>query len=68
MTTEEFITLNLDADVRELALKHAGRTDIDLAYALNSLDKWTYGIISNNLKLIDSHIASEHEAKYSCAS
>ena len=38
MTTEEFITLNLDADVRELALKHAGRTDIDLAYALDQID------------------------------
>ena len=38
MTTEEFITLNLGADVRELALKHAGRTDIDLAYALDQID------------------------------
>ena len=38
MTTEEFITLNLGADVRELTLKHAGRTDIDLAYALDQID------------------------------
>lgn len=37
MTTEEFITLNADADVRSLALRHAGRTDIDLPYALDQI-------------------------------
>ena len=33
MTTEEFISQNLDGDVRALALRHAGRKDIDLPYA-----------------------------------
>lgn len=37
MTTQEFITQNLDADIRDLALRHAGRTDIDLHYALNQI-------------------------------
>lgn len=37
MTTQEFITQNLDADIRDLALRHAGRTDIDLPYALDQI-------------------------------
>jgi len=37
MTTQEFITQNLDADIRDLALRHAGRTDIDLHYALDQI-------------------------------
>ena len=37
MTTQEFITHNLDADIRDLALRHAGRTDIDLHYALDQI-------------------------------
>ena len=37
MTTQEFITQNLNADIRELALRHAGRTDIDLPYALDQI-------------------------------
>lgn len=37
MTTEEFIRENADGDIRALALKHAGRTDIDLAYALDQI-------------------------------
>lgn len=37
MTTQEFITQNLDADIRDLALHHAGRTDIDLHYALDQI-------------------------------
>lgn len=37
MTTEDFITQNIDADVRTLALRHAGRTDIDLGYALDQI-------------------------------
>ena len=37
MTTEEFITQNIDGDVSLLALRHAGRTDIDLAYALDQI-------------------------------
>ena len=37
MTTQEFINQNLDADIRHLALAHAGRTDIDLAYALDQI-------------------------------
>ena len=37
MTTEEFITQNIDADIRDLALRHAGRTDIDLPYALDQI-------------------------------
>ena len=37
MTTQEFITQNIDADIRDLALRHAGRTDIDLPYALDQI-------------------------------
>lgn len=37
MTTQEFITQNLDADIRDLALRHAGRTDIDLPFALDQI-------------------------------
>ena len=37
MTTEEFISQNIDADVRDLALRHAGRTDIRLAFALDQI-------------------------------
>ena len=37
MTTQEFITQHLDDDIRQLALRHAGRTDIDLAYALDQI-------------------------------
>lgn len=37
MTTQEFITQNLDADIRDLALHHAGRTDIDLPFALDQI-------------------------------
>lgn len=37
MTTQEFINQNLDADIRQLALRHAGRTDIDLPYALDQI-------------------------------
>ena len=37
MTTEEFISLNADADVRRLALSNAGRKDIDLTYALEQI-------------------------------
>ena len=37
MTTEEFISQNLDGDVRALALRHAGRKDIDLPYALEQI-------------------------------
>ena len=37
MTTQEFITQHIDDDIRQLALRHAGRTDIDLAYALNQI-------------------------------
>ena len=36
-TTEEFIRLNADADVRRLALSNAGRKDIDLTYALEQI-------------------------------
>ena len=38
MTTQEFITQNIDADIRDLALRHAGRTDIDLPYALDQIE------------------------------
>lgn len=37
MTTQEFITQNLNADIRDLALRHAGRTDIDLPFALDQI-------------------------------
>ena len=37
MTTQEFITQHIDDDIRKLALRHAGRTDIDLAYALDQI-------------------------------
>lgn len=37
MTTQEFITQHLDDDIRQLALRHAGRTDIDLAYVLDQI-------------------------------
>ena len=37
MTTQEFINQNLDADIRRLALAHAGRKDIDLPYALDQI-------------------------------
>ena len=37
MTTQEFITQHLNDDVRQLALRHAGRTDIDLAFALDQI-------------------------------
>ena len=37
MTTQEFITQHLDDDIRQLALRHAGRTDIDLTYALDQI-------------------------------
>ena len=37
MTTEEFISLNADADVRRLALANAGRNDIDLRFALDQI-------------------------------
>ena len=37
MTTQEFITQNIDADMRALALRHAGRKDIDLPYALDQI-------------------------------
>ena len=37
MTTQEFISQNLDADIRDLALRHAGRTDIDLPFALDQI-------------------------------
>lgn len=37
MTTEEFIRANADADISRLALQHAGRTDIDLPYALDQI-------------------------------
>ena len=37
MTTQEFITQNLDADICDLALRHAGRTDIDLPFALDQI-------------------------------
>lgn len=37
MTTEEFIKSNADADIRSLALKAAGRTDIDLPFALDQI-------------------------------
>ena len=37
MTTQEFISQHLDDDIRQLALRHAGRTDIDLAYALDQI-------------------------------
>ena len=37
MTTQEFISQHLDDDIRQLALRHARRTDIDLAYALDQI-------------------------------
>lgn len=37
MTTQDFIKQNADADIRDLALRHAGRTDIDLTYALDQI-------------------------------
>ena len=37
MTTQEFISQHIDDDVRQLALRHAGHTDIDLAYALDQI-------------------------------
>lgn len=37
MTTQEFISQNLDADIRDLALRHARRTDIDLPFALDQI-------------------------------
>ena len=37
MTTQEFISQHIDDDIRQLALHHSGRTDIDLAYALDQI-------------------------------